>query len=1237
MNNTKILVFFVILFTFVVNLEAQDQFNNLAADRNWSSLETFDVNGQVKSRSVSFFDALGRSQQIQSKDQLTGRVWTTQTLYDYHGRAALTTLSAPVGTTFGYRSTFMRDSGNNTYNLADFETNPENPSAVGNAANTLGNYYSTANDNNDHPGNSYMDVTSYPFSRTIYSNLNPGVALKAVGGSKINGEWPQGYTFTMRAGQELSQAIAFGDGKYAATDYKILKTVSRDVHGNENAVFTDSDGRVLAAARSGGSTWRSMSVSITEQGFVDIHVPTGNNMGFTVNANGYTVTTHNLITESTVSPATSLPNGFYRVSVADPEMYNVNNPVTVSYKENYYDYSLNEYDKIGRLIASYQPLGTSKATKPKTTYQYNTLGQLIYTKSPDEGEAWFKYREDGQIRYSQNSKQKDAGQVSYTDYDSFGRPVNSGYINANFSTLPVDAGLATQRFDFIITEYDSTNETYNLGSRQSNYLSLSFSAGNVVYTKNNQSETWYSYDIYGRVKWLVQEIQGLGTKTVDYEYDPITGLVTKVLYQKGVSSEQFIHRYTYNTIDQLTKVETSTNNSSFTTQAEYYYYETGALKRTELAGGVQGMDYVYNLAGQLKSINHPSLSSSNDPGGDSNDLFGMQVDYHQNDYNRSLSNITTPSYGTDQLNGNIKGIRWRSALFGSEASYAYSYDRNNWMTGADFGGAGAGNLPPTITNSNTYTNSSNTTLEASNSITLLPGFHAQGGSTFTARIAGGSGNTDGDYDVNNITYDANGNIKSLKRNKDATGGNAMDDLSYTYKTTPQNGPNQLLRVDDAAGDVAGADDIGDQNGNNYVYNQIGQLEQNVAENVTYTYNASGLVTEVRKNNLPVIRVYYNDRNHRVKKESFNGSGNLSMTTYYIRDVAGSIMGIYNNGTLQEQPVYGNQRIAVYNRQGNSTTYQMTDHLGNVRAIFQKNGGGTANEDYNDYYPFGMPMPNRNTVDANNYRYAFQGQEKDPETGKEAFELRLWDSRIGRWLTTDPYRVHDSPYIGMANNPARIIDPDGGCPEGYDCFVDLAENSEGINLKGVTVSGVDKFNSGFINTNGTFGIFAGLPDLHFVSPKFSLGGIGFKGNPNYNPKPGILSIDFDFASPVPITTFDGFRHFGKSISFGLVQDNFGEKRFFITSKVALEPGIMLGLGAQSSAIEKKFDDVPFFASDLEGRGIEATGTAILGLSVSNNRDVFDKTSTATYSVHGISGGVGLPIGYANFITNTNVID
>ncbi len=130
-------------------------------------------------------------------------------------------------------------------------------------------------------------------------------------------------------------------------------------------------------------------------------------------------------------------------------------------------------------------------------------------------------------------------------------------------------------------------------------------------------------------------------------------------------------------------------------------------------------------------------------------------------------------------------------------------------------------------------------------------------------------------------------------------------------------------------------------------------------------------------------------------------------------------------------------MGVYKRQVTGASpyfYELTDHLGNVRAVVSKETNETvAIKGATDYYPFGMPMPNRNLK--GDYRYAYQGQEVDPETGKEAFQLRLWDSRIGRWLTTDPARQHPSPYLGMGNNPISRIDPDGG----EDWFYDLNGN------------------------------------------------------------------------------------------------------------------------------------------------------------------------------------------------------
>ncbi len=58
---------------------------------------------------------------------------------------------------------------------------------------------------------------------------------------------------------------------------------------------------------------------------------------------------------------------------------------------------------------------------------------------------------------------------------------------------------------------------------------------------------------------------------------------------------------------------------------------------------------------------------------------------------------------------------------------------------------------------------------------------------------------------------------------------------------------------------------------------------------------------------------------------------------------------------------------------------------------------------NDYYPFGLTMKNRSYT-SEDYRFGYQGQfaEMDEETGWNAFELRMFEPVIGRWMATDPY-------------------------------------------------------------------------------------------------------------------------------------------------------------------------------------------------------------------------------------------
>ena len=80
----------------------------------------------------------------------------------------------------------------------------------------------------------------------------------------------------------------------------------------------------------------------------------------------------------------------------------------------------------------------------------------------------------------------------------------------------------------------------------------------------------------------------------------------------------------------------------------------------------------------------------------------------------------------------------------------------------------------------------------------------------------------------------------------------------------------------------------------------------------------------------------------------------------------------------------------------------------------------------------MMMPERKYVATTSiYRYGFNGKENDTEvkgTGNTYdFCARILDTRLGRWLSTDPLQAKYpslSPYNFTANNPVLNIDPDG---------------------------------------------------------------------------------------------------------------------------------------------------------------------------------------------------------------------
>lgn len=120
-----------------------------------------------------------------------------------------------------------------------------------------------------------------------------------------------------------------------------------------------------------------------------------------------------------------------------------------------------EYDDSGNLIKVmppnyFAPPSGSQAEDWVTTYQYNTLGQLVAKATPDadgddddnptneaaDGVPDFVYAYDqsGNLRFSQDPNQRSVDSVAFSVYDALGRPLINGVGPAVFSALEANPG-----------------------------------------------------------------------------------------------------------------------------------------------------------------------------------------------------------------------------------------------------------------------------------------------------------------------------------------------------------------------------------------------------------------------------------------------------------------------------------------------------------------------------------------------------------------------------------------------------------------------------------------------------------------------------------------------------------------------------------------------------------------------------------------------------------------------------
>ena len=221
----------------------------------------------------------------------------------------------------------------------------------------------------------------------------------------------------------------------------------------------------------------------------------------------------------------------------------------------------------------------------------------------------------------------------------------------------------------------------------------------------------------------------------------------------------------------------------------------------------------------------------------------------------------------------------------------------------------------------------------------------------------------------------------------------------------------------------------------YTYDLAGNVITD-ANSRTFYYDAENKQKEVRDGSNNIIGQYFYDGDgKRVKKLSD------AEATIFVYDGAGKLAVEYTVTTQTPQNL--------------NTSYLTNDHLGSPRIITDQAGNVTSRK---DFLPFGEEILNlsgrsqSSGYQADSVRQKFTGYERDSESDLDFAQARMYSSKLGRFLTTDPLnpvlgrqeasnqkeanreftRYLKQPqnwnrYTYSLNNPLRYTDPDGFQP------------------------------------------------------------------------------------------------------------------------------------------------------------------------------------------------------------------
>jgi len=189
-----------------------------------------------------------------------------------------------------------------------------------------------------------------------------------------------------------------------------------------------------------------------------------------------------------------------------------------------------------------------------------------------------------------------------------------------------------------------------------------------------------------------------------------------------------------------------------------------------------------------------------------------------------------------------------------------------------------------------------------------------------------------------------------------------------------------------------------------------------------TWNAQRQLVSVSTNGVFAESYAYDALGRRVSTTDSGG------TVFHVYDGDECVADVDASGNPLRSYLWGQGvdnllAVTVFSPSATNTYYAVKDHLSSVHALIDESGQVVASFTYDAW---GNPLSHFRTSELSNFRFLFQGREYSYATGLYFFRARLYEPRVGRWLSNDPIGISGglNLYEFCGSDPVNFRDPNG---------------------------------------------------------------------------------------------------------------------------------------------------------------------------------------------------------------------